>query len=84
MDPRDLVAALKQNVGTQTGGSDWWGTVTAVNTGPPKTVTVNMNGGPTIAVRYSAAYGSHTPAIGDVVFGRSDGAGDWWAQDRLA
>lgn len=80
---RDLVAALKGNVGTSNAGW-WWGTVSAVNTGPPKTVTVHVNGGPTVDARYSASYGAQVPANTDVVFGWTDGAGDFWAIDRLA
>ena len=65
--------------------SDWWGTVTAVNAGPPKTVTVLIDGN-TIATtcRYSASYDTHTPAVNDVLFGFVGPQGDYVAIDRLA
>ena len=45
-----------------------WAVVTAVVTGPPKTVTIKIMGATatTAGIRYSAAY--LTPTIGDVVF----------------
>jgi len=78
-----VVGALKSTTSVSTG--DWWGKVTVVNAGPPKTVTVAVNGSSTtISVRYSASYGAQTPAVGDVVFGRMDHEGDTWVVDRLA
>ena len=37
--------------------------VTAVNPGPPKTVTLSLDGGDSVNVRYLASY---TPAVGDI------------------
>lgn len=46
----------------------FWGQVTAVNAGPPKTVTVTVNGSTgTHSARYDSAY---TPTVGDTVYGR--------------
>lgn len=80
---REAVAALKKNVGTTVApGADWWGKVTAVNTGPPKTITVHVNGSSTtIECRYNAGY---SPSVNDVVFGRMDLEGDLWAVGKLA
>lgn len=85
MQIRDLASALQANIGSGPVGHDWWGIVTAVNAGPPKTVTVKVNGSAsTILCRYSASYGAVTPAVNDVVFGRMDTMGDCWVVDRLA
>jgi exosome complex RNA-binding protein Rrp4 len=83
MATRDLVKAFKTNIGPQgTIGQDWWGTVTAINTGPPKTVTVTVNGTRSSTVcRYLSSY---TPTVGDVVVGRRDTEGDYWCHGDLA
>lgn len=81
MDPRTLVAALHESV-AQTAGH-FQGTVTAVNAGPPKTLTVLVDGNSVGTVcRYSDAIA--TPAVHDVVFGRRDAQGDHIVQHRLA
>ena len=83
MSTRDLAQALKSNIGPQgVVGGDWWGVVTGVNTGPPKTVTCTINGTTSVvSCRYLAAY---SPTVSDVVVGRRDTEGDYWAHGKLA
>jgi hypothetical protein len=81
MDARHLVGGIQQATASTAG---WWqGTVNAVNTGPPKTLTVLIDGNtmPTVC-RYSD--GIATPAIGDVLWGYRDAQGDHIAIYRLA
>ena len=83
MTTRALAKAIKINIGPQgVVGQDWWGRVTAINTGPPKTVTCTVNGTrSSVAARYLAWY---TPTIGDTVVGRCDGEADYWCHGNLA
>jgi hypothetical protein len=83
MTVRALAQALKTNIGPQgVVGEDWWGLVTAINIGPPKTVTCKVNGTNSyVACRYLAAY---SPTIGDTVVGRRDAEADYWVHGDLA
>ena len=64
-----------------------FGTVVSVQTGPPKTITVTLNGGSTnLTVRYLASY---TPTVGDhcllLLLGSDNRAHQsWLAIDALA
>jgi hypothetical protein len=59
-----------------------WGTVVSVQTGPPKSLTVNLNGSSVnvVGVRYDSLY---TFAPGDVFYGRRVGT-DIIVEGKLA
>ena len=83
MSTRALAHALRTQIGPQgTVGQDWWGLVTMVNAGPPKTVTCTVNGTTSsLSCRYHNAY---SPTVNDVVHGRRDNHGDYVVMDKLA
>lgn len=65
MIPLELAARLGPTPDTFTG---FWGVVTAVNAGPPKTVTITVNASTsTYVAHYDALY---VPTVGDTVYGR--------------
>src|ERR1019366_4622088 len=76
---------LKKTLGGGSGNAaDWWGTVQTLNTGPPPSVTCTVNGTASVVTcQYGNAYAYSGPAVGDVVFGRTDGQGDYWVTDSL-
>lgn len=83
---RGLAQTLKKTLGgASSPAADWWGTVQTVNTGPPPSVTATVNGtASVVTAQYGSAYASAGPQMGDVVFGRTDGEGDYWVVDCLA
>lgn len=82
---RGLAHSIKRTVGVGGVPEVWWGLVTAVNSGPPPTLTVNYNGtGNSISVAVGDTYWRLGPAVGDRVWGLSDREGDNWAVDRIS
>lgn len=63
----------------------FWGTVQAVNAGPPKTVNVAIRGASgTVTSRYDSNY---TPTVGDTVYGfkvSGEGGPDYLVEGKTA